>query len=289
MQTNRSLRLSADTFLELKQVFVNKGWEIPDENAGMESRFNRFCERLSMFSRAEQQLIIELTQRFVKIDGNDYLQILIKLLEKICSERNEIFRDVEKLYVFPLVAPQDIGKTKSSSCVWYYFRDERIKFSPLFRDKELIYCDILKISWAKNTKPKERIILLDDYIGSGETAVAALKWLCDENSIAVDKIIVLSIAAQELGIKHIQKELGANVFSYYIFERGISDYYQGDSLATKTAEMKKIEEILAVEKDNLFGYNKSEALISLIRTPNNTFPVFWKKYQKNKIVPFPRG
>jgi hypothetical protein len=52
--------------------------------------------------------------------------------------------------------------------------------------------------------------------------------------------------------------------------------------------MKKIEEKLNVEKKYLFGYKRSEALISLIRTPNNTFPVFWKTYQHNNIVPFSR-
>ncbi|MCI1269591.1 MAG: hypothetical protein LKG21_06805 [Ruminococcus sp.] len=180
MQTNKRLRLSADTLLKLKQVFIDNGWEIQEKNAGMESRFNRFCERLSMFSHDEQRLIIELTQRFFIIEGTDYLQILLKLLEKISDQKIEIFQDVEKLFVFPLVAPEDKEKTKSSNFVWYYFKDERIKFTPLFKDKNLVYCDIPKISWAQNTKPKERIILLDDYIGSGETAVNALKWLRDE-------------------------------------------------------------------------------------------------------------
>ncbi|MPM86917.1 hypothetical protein SDC9_134010 [bioreactor metagenome] len=231
---NRDLRLSADAFLSLVQVFKKNGWEIPDENAGLESRFNRFCERLSMFNSAEQHLIIELTQRFVVIDGNDYPTLLLKLLDHIREDEAATFKDVDKFFIFPLVAPEDIEKTKSSNFVWYYFQNEHIKYNPIFLDKTLVYCDIHKISWAKNLKQNQKVILLDDYIGSGETAVNALKWFCNDYKIPAQNIIILSIAAQEIGIKHIQKELGVDVFSYYIFKRGISDYYMGDALPSKT-------------------------------------------------------
>jgi hypothetical protein len=30
-----------------------------------------------------------------------------------------------------------------------------------------------------------------------------------------------------------------------------------------------------------FGYNQSEALITLMRTPDNTFPIFWKEHKKS--------
>ena len=78
------------------------------------------------------------------------------------------------------------------------------------------------------------------------------------------------------------------VFSYLHFKRGISDRYVGEQLDTYSRIMTHIEDKLKVAAKDRFGYNQSEALISLIRTPNNTFPVFWKSYGKNKIVPFPR-
>ena len=37
-----------------------------------------------------------------------------------------------------------------------------------------------------------------------------------------------------------------------------------------------------------FGYGQSEGLISLIRTPNNTFPIFWDG-ENNKNAPFERN
>ena len=40
--------------------------------------------------------------------------------------------------------------------------------------------------------------------------------------------------------------------------------------------MKKIENKIPKVSKYRMGYEKSEALISLMRTPNNTFPIFWK-------------
>lgn len=285
---NIDLHLSVSTFLGLMQVFKNNGWEIPDRDAGYESRFNRFCERLSLLDAEEQDLVLELTSHFKVINGNDYLQILLKLLNDLHERHLALFQQTKKFFVLPLVAPQDLNKTKSSSFVWYYFRDEHIKYSPIFIEKKLIFCDMAKVEWIKNLKPAEAVILLDDYIGSGETAVDAVNWIVENYSINPAQIIVLSIAAQEIGIQNLVNNTSVSVYSYYNYRRGISDNYTGNQLDTYTKLMTNIEDKLNVSDEYKFGYNQSEALISLIRTPNNTFPVFWKPCGENRNVPFPR-
>ena len=52
--------------------------------------------------------------------------------------------------------------------------------------------------------------------------------------------------------------------------------------------MTQIENKLKIDKNFSFGYNRSEALISLIKTPNNTFPVFWFTNKKHNVAPFLR-
>ena len=79
--------------------------------------------------------------------------------------------------------------------MWYYFHDELVKYSPVFVGKKLIYRDVEKASWAKTIKPNEIVILLDDYIGSGETAVSAIKWLTNGSTIDPRQIVVMSLAA----------------------------------------------------------------------------------------------
>ncbi len=51
--------------------------------------------------------------------------------------------------------------------------------------------------------------------------------------------------------------------------------------------MESIEKKIKPHKNEKLGFKSSEALITLIRTPNNTFPVFWKQ-KKDRIAPFPR-
>jgi hypothetical protein len=56
--------------------------------------------------------------------------------------------------------------------------------------------------------------------------------------------------------------------------------------------MTSIEELLEVESNMRFGRNQTEALIKMMRTPNNTFPVYWEERKlKNGTffyAPFPR-
>ena len=55
--------------------------------------------------------------------------------------------------------------------------------------------------------------------------------------------------------------------------------------------MSSIETSIGVTEDYRLGYASSEALVSMIRTPNNTFPIYWFRNKKEKLnlhAPFPR-
>lgn len=280
-------RISIENFILLTKVFEEHQWDIPQDGDGLENRFNRFCERLSLFSNEEQKLIIDLTSRFTAINSTEYLSIILKLLNENDEINKGTINSATKLFVFPLIAPDDFEKTKSSKFVWYYLQDEKIKFHKVFLNKQLLFCEISKMQWAKNLQDNEKIILVDDYIGSGETAESAINWIVDEHGINSKDIIVISLAAQSIGLEHL-KGLGIEVYTYYEFGRGISDFYDVVQCEEKNKLMNEIEKKLKVEGKYKFGYNRSEALVSLTRTPNNTFPVFWKKQGKQRIVPFPR-
>lgn len=274
--------------MKLVEVFTANEWEIPNEEAGMESRFNRFCERLCTLDAEEQRLVIELTRRFTAIGGTEYPQLILKLMNCLHSQNLPVFSEVEKVFILPLIAPEDRGRTKSSSVVWYHCREELIRYSSLLADKTVLCCDIEKASWIKNLKINELVILVDDFIGSGETAVSAVNWLTDNFGTDPKQIVILSIAALEMGIDHVRQKTGVEVYAYYIFRKGISDYYSDDQRDGCLKTMAGIEDKLKVDSDFRLGYAQSEALISLIRTPNNTFPVFWKKKDKSSPAPFLR-
>lgn len=284
----KDMRISADNFINLINTFKQNGWDIPESDAAFESRFYRFCERLSILDTNEQALVIELTKRFKNIDAQEYTPYMVKLLNQIHLTENDFFKDKKKLFVLPLLAPEDFGKTKSSNFMWYNFHDEIIRLCPLLKDIDLVFCDTTHFTWIKNLKEGEAILLLDDYIGSGETAVNAVNWLHTEYNVDTKKTIILSIAAQEQGLEYIHQNVQTKVFAYLIRKKGISDYYSDENLAKNIKIMTEIEKKLKVENKYTFGYNKSEALISLIKAPNNTFPVFWLTTKKHEFAPFLR-
>ena len=288
IQVKTDMRISADNFMKLVNIFKENGWEVPESDSEYESRFNRFCQRLSILDKKEQELVIDLAKQFKKIEGEEYRPCMVKLLNQIYLNEDCFFANKRKLFVLPLLAPEDFNKTKSSKFVWYYFQDEVIKLSPIFKDKKLIFCDSTNFSWIKTLKKEDAILLLDDYIGSGETAVSAVNWIRSEYGINLNKIAILAIAAQEQGIKYIDDTLKIKTFVYFMRKKGISDYYHDDSLKNNIKLMTQIENKLKIDKNFSFGYNRSEALISLIKTPNNTFPVFWFTNKKHNVAPFLR-
>ena len=85
------MRISAENFTNLVNTFKENGWDIPKSDAEYESRFNRFCKRLSILDTNEQALVIELTKQFKNIDAQEYTPYMVKLLNQIHSSENDFF------------------------------------------------------------------------------------------------------------------------------------------------------------------------------------------------------
>ena len=285
---NNRPRLSPDIFFSIMNVFKENGWDIPENDPRKSKRFNRFCDRLSKLKRDEQLLVIDLTKRFLVIGSSEYLQLMKKILDDIYNAGENVFSPITELFILPLIAPKDRRKTKSSKAVWYFFQEEIIKDCLLFEGKNLHYCDIERLPKKTKLQGYEALILLDDYIGSGDTAIDAIQSVIKKYEEQPQHIFVISIVAQEAGIQRIEACTCAKVFAYYRLKRGISDYYTGEELASNTLLMRRLERKLKVEKDYCFGYKESEALVSMVRPPNNTFPVFWLPNDEYGTAPFPR-
>ena len=276
-------KLYPDVLKFTEELFNTKGWIIEASNNSM---FNRYCSRLSMLSKGQQLLVLDISRRFNIINGQDYLSIFFDIFNNNELLNNGDVVCCNKYYVFPLIAPKDIGKSKSSTFLHYFLKSSEVRYKGFFENKELVFCEINNIDWVKNINEKEKIILVDDYIGSGETAIEAVQVFLD-NDILNSKLVVIALAAQEIGINNLRKA-DIKVYTNKIYKRGISDYYLEDELEDAILTMKDIEKKLKVTENYKFGYAKSEALISMNRTPNNTFPVFWFQKNRESLAPFPR-
>ena len=128
------------------------------------------------------------------------------------------------------------------------------------------------------------VCLIDDFIGTGETAFSATQFFMDKN-ILNNNIAIVSLVAMKVGYNYLKTE-GLEVFYSILKEKGISDSYR--NVEKETLIMQRIEQKIGVKPSFKFGYGQSEALVRMIHTPNNTFPIYWLYNKKNEYAPFPR-
>ena len=140
-----------------------------------------------------------------------------------------------------------------------------MQLNKLYRDPDLFICPI------------------DDYIGSGNTVLDCLHNL-ESWGIPKEKITFLALVSQEQGLKKCADE-AVSVFSTIQMKRQITDYPNSEKNAQVMTE---IEEYINIKDKFRFGYEKSEALVKLEHTPNNTFPVYWFNNKNRRTAPFPR-
>ena len=131
-------------------------------------------------------------------------------------------------------------------------------------------------------------IAVDEFSGTGQTLCNRYKQFVSNHlsGATIDFCVIAGMKAAENRCR----EQGLDLYLIYSMERGISDYYTGESLALSISEMQSIELKLA-EKINRtvlssynFGYGRSESLYTRLdrNVPNNVFPVFWwKRYKDN--------
>ena len=279
-------QLSAQYLIKVSQLFEKKNWEIENSEEVGDSLFNRYCQRLlEVGENTKRELMLELTERYLWIPEEKYVEHLIHVLVKLISD-NKAIDENSKLYVMPLIAPEDEGKAKSSMMLSYLFNSVKLRHDRrLSKFKFQLENDIVQV--AEYLKENGSfLILADDFIGTGETAEKCIIHM-QEKGIPTEKIIILSLVAQEKGLKYLGK-YNVYLVTNIIQQRGISDFYEGEQRSGKISLMTEIENKMSVKKKYRLGYNSSEALVTMCRTPNNTFPLFWEESGNMKTAPFPR-
>lgn len=248
------------------------------------SQFNRFCQRvLDIGENNKRDLFLELSERYLWLTQDNYLQALIDVLKKLV---NDIEKDT-KIYVMPLISPDDIGKAKSSMFLTYLFNDVKIRYDDKLGKYKFEPIYDIKVVQNKMKSDKAILVFVDDFIGTGHTAEKCFQSVNLLDNI-LNRTMVLALVAQEEGVKCIES-FGIKVYSGKVRKKGITDYYDVKEAKEKIILMEEIEEKMAIKKEYRFGYGASEALVTMCRTPNNTFPVFWEEKGNMKLAPFPRG
>lgn len=274
--------LTPANVLRLSDVFKKREWkEYEETNFGSSLNFDSYCRYISSFSSPQQDLLVELTERFVLTDDRIRRQLMMKAMRGLteCADFSS-----RKKILSPLVQPGCEGGSSANAAFYL------IKSMNDINKFRVTFADVLRggIYFYKNT---HLICLVDDYIGTGETAEACIRYvskLLNINDTARNMAVVV-LAGQEQGIKNIYSNTGVKVYSGMTLKRGISDMSKDP--ADELSIMNEIEDNIGAKDDYRLGYGQSEALIKLFRTPNNVFPVFWLCEKDSKIhedAPFVR-
>ncbi len=279
--------IKPDTLLRIQELFIAKGWNISNGSGNSLSLYDRYCARIKLFSEEQQNLIIDITYNYTRVELSSYLE---KFYDSLISLGDVTFNNYDKIFIYPLLSPNKAtsSKTKSAGFLHYMFDTDDYTWlsNKLISNSSIPY---LQHNFDNNNS---LLILVDDFVGSGDTAISiCLEYLStktNKGDITRDNIKVVSIAAQKEGILAVKKNLNIDVISAMTFEKGISDKFSGSELIIKRNLMSEIEATIDVESDFQFGFKKTEALITMLhKTPNNTFPVYWLETRK-KVAPFPR-
>ncbi len=278
--------LSTQYLIRISQIFERNNWLIESKEDAKDSLFNRFCERiLEINENKKRDLVLELTERYLWVQEEQYIYYLIDAVKKMIQMKPEI-NEKTKIYIMPLVSPEDEGKIKSSSMLVYLFNSVKLRHdNVLSRYKFEIIDKNENLSLYLENKDAI-LVLADDYVGTGETAEKCLLHIL-KMKVEISQISIVSLVAQQMGLDYLSKYTVC-VSASVVRQRGISDFYKDEILHENIQLMKEIEDKMSIREKYKFGYKKSEALVTMCRTPNNTFPIFWEESGNMKIAPFPR-
>ena len=130
----------------------------------------------------------------------------------------------------------------------------------------------------KLAEKKPYLVIVDDFIGSGDTVKENIKYLKEKISSKVN-IYICVVAAMEDSLANIEGIVD-EVFAVHYLKKGISGYYKPPELTERLDVMLNMESQLKYNPSNKcfpFGYKKSEALYGIDgwNAVNNLFPLFW--------------
>ncbi|MBD81166.1 MAG: hypothetical protein CL840_19770 [Crocinitomicaceae bacterium] len=257
----------------LNKVFKTKKWTEADLD---EFVFDNFCVLLDNLNESQRSLVVELIERYCWISLSEYPERILKALEYVEDEK---LNQLKTVYLFPIVKPKDEGKFKSAQFLMYQIKVFKrhlkkythIKFKFISKFKDLT-------TPSFSIKEGEALFLIDDYIGSGETFEECITEIKKNKNITNERINTVTIACQADTLD-LLKEDGISCYTDFQSEKGISDSKPSSLVQEKIDIMLEIEKLIPGGSHVSLGYKESEALITLARTPDNTFPIFWKTYR----------
>ncbi|MEM8918575.1 MAG: hypothetical protein AAGE37_06895 [Pseudomonadota bacterium] len=259
---------------KINRIFKQRGWhgEV-GEDGPLDDAWNECSALAEELTDDQFELFTNLLSNFKKIEPTKIFRSSCRMFE--CFLEDSSFR--QRTFVFPIVKKSDLEKQKPKSSIGIpYYLEHTVAANPKkYKDKEIkFFQSIQELDKIDDFDIPVNLVLVDDFIGTGDT----VDLFIQENQELLDifdaKIAVVATACLQEGKEKIEA-LGHTVFAEEILPKGIQE---NDLLPDKDrayAIYNEIEAKIKVSPLYKRGYKQSEALISMVNTPNNTFPIFW--------------
>lgn len=277
-ENQKSPGLQIKEFARIQEIFEQKKW--PIENCFSDDIFDNFCNMLVGLEPEQRNLVINLTEKFLWVQDSEYIKHFSGAFDSFISSFS--FSRGKKIYICPLLPEEDFGKSKSSVSLLYLVKSHLRAIQQKYSEFSITYADSPNAVNLEFIRDNYTLCLIDDFIGTGETVERATKYFLERN-ISKNMISIVSLVSMRSGLDNLNNK-GYITYTDICCNKGITD--GGDK--NQIELMKNIEKAIHVSEDCKFGYKGSEALIKMMRTPNNTFPIYWLRNKKNKFAPFPR-
>jgi hypothetical protein len=256
----------------INAIFTKLDWHGSPDNEEGNRLFDAFCSLLERLDSTEQELILMLTQDFLHCNLASYAH----LVEDACKAIDiSMLGSSSEVLIIPLTRPTDALRAKSGGTVSYLI-NEGYHNNPAFADKKLTplnhVAGLHHSDYA--TRFNTTIMFVDDYIGTGETATQALNEYESDCKRDDDCLLAVGLVALRNGFDILKSHV-PNSFAAIVRDRGISDSTKITDKAAALQTMRAIEQRMNVEAKYRLGYQASEGLERMIRTPDNTFPIYW--------------
>ena len=262
-------RIDAKDFVKLTQLHLDHDWLKYEP----EALFELWC--LSEDNK-QKDLIEHLIKNFSFIDSRALNEGGKGIANKIEEGWNL------KPHNTFLVATCGDDKPDGSQCLIQVLKN---KFSPDWKETNFYN----KITVGANEIPNNsNIILVDDFIGTGDTMVRKIDYV---NSTIIKRklknitLSIVSLASMSFA-KEVLDKLNIKYHSEHWLKKGIEELIDEKNKESATQSMEQMEEKLQKRYRGKrlpnFGYKRSEALFALeaYNIPNNVFPIFWWPFYK---------
>lgn len=253
--------MSFEQLFEIDQILSAKGWSKLRNNKG----------------EPVENLTFAL---FERLEDNDEFNLLKILIDKyfLCMDYDsycfEIARNIEaafygeKIVIIPV--SDDRGKIKSGHAIGY----DLTRFLEEGRFSEMLVQESLDA--IKHRLDEFSVIVVDDFVGSGSQFKAFSRRCSATYGLSPSNVYLYSIVMMSKA----RERIGEHCYSavpLFEFSPALSMLSHSSSELDPIAVYQRIEARASVGRTYRRGYLKSEALVTMKKTPNNTLPIFWCK------------